>query len=257
MIEKNDIIADLHTHTTFSKHAYSTVCENMAEARKNGIKYLATTDHFYNNGDAIDKKNEVIRMMYISQTIGSSDPYLITGGEFNLNQNIDPEINIDKVNSKINWRLFGLHTWYLNPKEIDVMDVPNYFYKAAIGSVSGITPVAFSHIERELYKCRNYSLEKAKLVLTQIVEIAIENNIILEINESSIKNNEVDGVERMKLWIPVARDSGAMFSLGTDAHYCTCVGDFTNTIEMINKFDIPADQILNHKINDELIKKYL
>lgn len=38
-------IADMHTHTVASTHAYSTITENAAWAGKHGIKYLGMTDH--------------------------------------------------------------------------------------------------------------------------------------------------------------------------------------------------------------------
>ena len=39
------IIADTHTHTLMSTHAYSTIIENIAEAKKKGLKFIAITDH--------------------------------------------------------------------------------------------------------------------------------------------------------------------------------------------------------------------
>lgn len=39
------LIADLHTHTIASDHAYSTVTENTAQAEKTGLKFMAVTDH--------------------------------------------------------------------------------------------------------------------------------------------------------------------------------------------------------------------
>ena len=39
------IIADLHTHTNASAHAYSTVTENAAAAARHGMRVLGTTDH--------------------------------------------------------------------------------------------------------------------------------------------------------------------------------------------------------------------
>lgn len=38
-------IADLHTHTIASGHAYSTVTENAHAAAQRGLKVLAITDH--------------------------------------------------------------------------------------------------------------------------------------------------------------------------------------------------------------------
>jgi putative hydrolase len=40
------IECDTHTHTLYSRHAYSTIEENIRAARENGIKLLASTDHF-------------------------------------------------------------------------------------------------------------------------------------------------------------------------------------------------------------------
>ena len=39
------IIADTHTHTVASEHAYSTLMENVQVAKSKGIKFLAITDH--------------------------------------------------------------------------------------------------------------------------------------------------------------------------------------------------------------------
>ena len=40
------IECDTHTHTLYSRHAYSTIEENIRAAKENGIKLLASTDHF-------------------------------------------------------------------------------------------------------------------------------------------------------------------------------------------------------------------
>lgn len=39
------LIADLHTHTIASTHAYSTLQENVAAAAKQGLAAVAITDH--------------------------------------------------------------------------------------------------------------------------------------------------------------------------------------------------------------------
>jgi histidinol phosphatase-like PHP family hydrolase len=41
MIYKEDIIADMHTHTISSLHAYSTIEENIMYAQRAGMKYIA------------------------------------------------------------------------------------------------------------------------------------------------------------------------------------------------------------------------
>ena len=39
------IIADTHTHTVASTHAYSTLLENVQYAKKAGLRAIAITDH--------------------------------------------------------------------------------------------------------------------------------------------------------------------------------------------------------------------
>lgn len=50
MIGQKDIIADMHIHTIGSLHAYSTLKECIECAETNGMKYIAITDHYYNDG---------------------------------------------------------------------------------------------------------------------------------------------------------------------------------------------------------------
>lgn len=40
------ILGDVHTHTLFSRHAYSTIAENVAAAAAAGLELLGSTDHF-------------------------------------------------------------------------------------------------------------------------------------------------------------------------------------------------------------------
>ena len=40
------ITCDIHTHTLFSRHAYSTIMENLVAARDAGLQVLGSADHF-------------------------------------------------------------------------------------------------------------------------------------------------------------------------------------------------------------------
>ena len=69
-IKQSDIIADMHTHTISSLHAYSTLKENI-DCAKRRLKYIAITDHLYLHNDEDIRKNEFLRMAYLEQTINS------------------------------------------------------------------------------------------------------------------------------------------------------------------------------------------
>ena len=41
-----EIKCDTHTHTLYSRHAFSTIAENVKEAADTGLELLGSTDHF-------------------------------------------------------------------------------------------------------------------------------------------------------------------------------------------------------------------
>lgn len=266
-----DIIADMHTHTIFSKHAYSTVKENADVAVERGIDFLAITDHYYGSDDKIDRINELTRMAYIGKNVNHEWVNIISGAEFNLNQALKSDVRVDEVCEKCKWRLAGFHSWFLNPYEICLDSVPEYFEEMISGHTTPqefdgptdhlMPPAAFAHIERELFKCCDATPQRVKETLTRIVDLALENNIILEINETSLltSNSSNKHRELMEYWISYALNSGkpVMFSFGSDAHYCSMVGSFENAVDLANKLGIAPEQIINHKVNRELLQNLL
>ena len=249
MINKEDILADLHTHTLFSKHAYSTVKENIEAARNKGLSYIAITDHYFGNGDELDKKNEVNRIKYIEERVNkTSDVAVIGSAEFNLGQ----EIYTPQKLQSLKWKPIGLHNWFIDTKNLKFQDLFLLFKDAA---ENGFT--SFVHIERELQKLLygNYSQLEMIGFLYKIVDLAREKDIWLEVNESSLVVNECGGAERLENWLIYARDMGNKIYLGTDAHYCEEVGDFKNTIKLLNKVNYPKELILN--CNENLLAQLI
>lgn len=228
----------------------------MDVAEQRYIKYLAITDHVYNSNNRIDCKNEIVRMSYACKTINSKSTRIINGGEFNLKQHLSG-IDRTKILNNVPWRLAGLHTWYLDPTITDIKDIPAYFEKSIQAEDGRIQPTAFAHIERELYKCKNANEKTMNDCLASIVNIAANNNIILEINESSIRSNEHDAISRMKFWIEYAKNKSCMFSLGSDAHYCNSVGDFTLTIDLLNSIGISQYSVLNTRASEDMLRELI
>lgn len=251
MIRKEDIIADLHTHTIFSGHAYSTVKENIDVARENGIKYLAITDHYNNDGTDLDKKNEIARIAYVEEVnLAEDDITVIGGAEFNIGQ----EVNYNSKLSKIRWRPIGLHNWYVDTKNLTLDELYMHFYRAIKNNHN-----AFAHIERELHKIDGGKHKEVdsevSMFLKMMVDIAKEKDILLELNESSLIADECNGVNRVLFWLRYAKENGNLIYLGTDAHYCKKVGIFTNAIDILNMVGYPKELILN--CNEELLKEKL
>lgn len=258
MIDKKDIIADMHTHTIASKHAYSTINENIYAAKLNGLKYLAVTDHYYGNGDAIEKKNEVTRIRFLENNVKPTGLTLIGGCEFNLCQRIENEY-LEKLNH-LRWRPIGLHTWFVDFNDPIFSLTSLYYYFVMAYKRDNHT--AFCHIERELFKISDSEVDRETgisdavcYLLSEIVNFAVQNNILLEVNESSIISNEWNAINRMRFWIKYAKEKGANIYLGSDAHWSGSVGNFDNVIALLNSLDYPKEHILN--CNVDMLKEYL
>lgn len=251
MIEKKDIIADLHIHTISSLHGYSTLKECIDAAELNDMYYIAITDHYYNDGTVLNRKNEVNRIAYLEKRAGSTNKNVrvIGGAEFNISQDI-PEWNKLK---KLKWKLIGVHGWFLDREEVTLEELYHCFEEAADKFT------AFAHIERELHKidhCKfgNKLTAEIKEFLEKVVLLAKRTNTILELNESSLITNEEGAYERVLFWLTVAKDNGNLISLGTDAHYCEEIGEFSSSIEMLNLTGFPKERILN--CNEDLLLQY-
>ncbi len=108
---------------------------------------------------------------------------------------------------------------------------------------------AFAHIERELHRVDEEKHgvidEDVKKFLRDICDFTKEKDIYLEVNESSIINNDGGSAERLEYWLSYAKENGNKICMGTDSHYCLAVGDFTKSLELLNNVDFPKDRILN------------
>ena len=73
--------------------------------------------------------------------------------------------------------------------------------------------------------------------------------------ESSIVVNEGNAADRLRYWLPIAKELDVMISLGSDAHYCNEVADFRYSLELLNQLDYPKELVVN--CNEEFIKYFL
>ena len=246
------ILADFHVHTISSLHALSTVNECLEVARTRDLKYVAITDHYYNHGDELEKKNELARLRNFESHVqnNSQGIEVIGGAEFNIAQ---PIYKWEKLR-QLNWKIIGCHAWFLDRERCTLDELYNYFLKASEEFD------AFAHIERELDNIENCKYnknlnEQMKRFLSDIVILAKKKNIYLELNEASLQRNRDGCVDRLLYWLELAKDNGNYISLGSDAHFCQEVGNFAKTVELLRQIEYPQDLILN--CNVDLIKKIL
>lgn len=237
-----NIIADLHSHTVNSVHAFSTVKENIEEAKLKGLKYLASTDHYYGyHSDEKHLKNEAVSFRGISRVNNyETDFKIIPGVELNVSQDIE----VPKLVRDLKWKIASCHEWYIENKTLEEI-------KSAIKDLAESKNItAIGHPDKFL---KDYIKNDYQEFYKWLIKIAKDNNIYLEVNRSSTR--EDCSLKYLQYWLRLARDNGNKIYLGSDAHYYKEIGDFEKVIPILENYNYPEELILN--CDEEKLKKFI
>lgn len=241
---------DLHTHTLFSGHAYSTVEENIREAANTGLEALAITDHF---GEIFHYDIE-------------PDNLLKTLGHF-LNTSALPKewhgvrllrgVEIDIVDEKGN-----LYGW----------DMPMNFgpYPTLDKRISGDCDIVIASVHRAPESFGSDILQNTKMFckvlenpdvlmighpgrcrvpfeIDTVLRTAKELGKIIEINEHSFHSSE----EVHKICRKIAERCAELevnISVDSDAHCSYYVGKFPLTTAMLDEIHFPEHLIASRNL---------
>lgn len=253
MIHQRDIIADLHTHTTASTHAFSTAKENIDKAREKGLKYLAITDHFYGLTDFIQSKSELYRLCAAENYLNIYDDICIIGGvELNFFQKHEHVPLLKDVR----WRLGGAHTWFFHPPSTS----SNKLLAEIMLLIDNKTITAVSHIEREISELRDIQQHDSNRKICEsffkeLMVRCIKRNVPIELNEGSLVSHKNEQRKLAELWLSIAKENKNIIFLGSDAHFSPAVGKFDECIQLLNEVNYPTELILN--CNEDLLRKQL
>lgn len=219
------IIADTHTHTVASTHAYSTVLENARYAADAGLSALAITDHtpastdgphvwhFHNLHKALPRELFGVKLIF--------------GAEASI---IDYNGTIDFPDEEcaaLDWIIASIHRNHLkksSPEDITRL----YLGLAENPLVDVIGHCATVGYEFDYEKCLKKFKEYGKLV---------------EINESSITwKNTSDNYREI---IRLCKKHEVPVIVNSDAHFCTLVGHFDNALKLLDEQDFPEKLVVN------------
>lgn len=248
------VLCDTHTHTLHSRHAYSTLEENVRAAADKGLELLGSTDH--------------CSAMLTPGVPFEGDPDLRSYQHF-LNQVVLPRtwhgvtllrgIEIDIVD--LEGHLFG-HGYpqltnislgaYDEALDLDERILLNLDY--AIASVHG-KPFAASSTKAENTRMYCRVLEHPKVLILghigrsgldfdidEVVRAARDQHKLIEINETSL----VHRAERSGRCRAIAQrcaELGCSISLGSDAHVAPQIGCFDATLAMLAEIGFPEELV--------------
>ncbi len=248
------ILCDTHTHTLHSRHAYSTIEENVRAAAEVGLELLASTDHFSGMlepgvsqlGDGCLRDYQ----HFLNQTVWPRTWHGVT-----LLRGVEADI-VD-----LEGNLFG--HGFPQPSNIsfgtyqEVLDLDDRVLANldfAIASVHGkeFTREATCSQNTQMYL---KALENPKvLILGHIGRSGVEFDVdevltaardlgkLIEINETSL----VHRAQRSSSCRHIAQrcaELGCQIALGSDAHISCQVGRFDATLSLLREIDFPEELV--------------
>ncbi len=225
------IIADMHTHTVASTHAYSTVKEMAEAARDAELEFLAITDHtpdstdgphiwhFHNLHKAIPRELFGVKIIYGAET--SVTDY---------SGNVDFP---DKECAALDWIIGSVHTDIL-PSGTTEQNTAAY-----LGLVKNPYIDVIGHPANVKF---TFDYETG-------IKAFAEYDKLVEINESTLlwKNSE----ENYRKIIPLCKKHGVKLIVNTDAHFYTAVGKVSRSLSLLEELDYPEELIVN--LNRDLL----
>lgn len=221
------IIADMHTHSVASGHAYSTVNEMAQEASRKGLQAFALTDH----GPALPGGPHLYHfgaMRFIPPWI--SGVRILRGVEANI---IDLDGSLDMPDSylaKLDFVMAAFHDdCGFNDQGIDRNT------DAVLRAMSHPRVKAIAHSGNPAFPIH----------LEKLVQGAQQTGTALEINNSSFALSRKGSRPRCEQLATLIARSGAKAVVGSDAHIAQGVGEFENAVEVLLKAGIRSEQVVN------------
>jgi len=223
------IIADLHTHTISSGHAYSTVMENARAAADRGIEMIAMTDH----GPAMPGGPH--NYHFGNQRVIPDELFgvrILKGVEANV---IDRDGNLDLPVERLaalDIVLAGLHS----------VCTPN-------GSVAENTEMMINGIKNPWVDVIVHPGNPEFLINAEaVVQAAVQYDVAVELNNSSLKVSRAGSRPYCEKILSLCKQYGAKIMVGTDSHFAFAIGDFTEAMVLLEKYDISPNAVVNTSI---------
>ncbi|MCC8060542.1 MAG: phosphatase [Clostridiales bacterium] len=218
-------VADLHTHTLASQHAYSTIMENIRSAKEKGLCAVGITDHCPRMPDGATSHHFYCLAGLPKQVMGVQ---LFRGAEADI---VDFQGSLDldgKILDRLDFVVASYHAECISPGN----EMENT--RGMIAAIRNSQVDCIGHCGNPLFPVN----------IPAIVSACVECHTLIEINSNSFTvrpgSHEICrevALECMRQRAPVV--------ISSDAHFCTLVGEHSAAIRMLNGIQFPEELIIN------------
>lgn len=231
-------LIDIHTHSLASGHAYSTLQENVFEARKKGLVYYGLSDHgpampggphpyFISNMRIIPETIEGVRILK-----GVELNIMDAKGTFDVEQ--DDLMNLD-------YAIASLHIPTFKPQDCQTNT------QACIEAMKSPFVKVLGHPDDSRFP----------LDYRVLVEAAKQTHTLIEINNSSLSPNtfRLGAKDNYLKLLTLCAELQVPILCNTDAHISFLVGDINRATELLDEAKFPYSLIVNY--SHDLIQEYI
>lgn len=222
------LLFDLHTHTTASGHAYSTLQENVAAAKAAGLLAYGFSDHteqmpgsvkniYFENFKVIPREIDGLR--------------ILCGAEVNI---LDYDGNFDmeeRTCKKMDYLIASLHTPCFKSGTIEQNT------SALLGAMHNAYVKIIGHPDDGRYPV-DYDVLAAS---------GVKTGTLLELNNSSLRVGctRIDGKKNSRRMLLACKQHGCRIIINTDSHISYDIGRFEEAKKLLDEVDFPEELVAN------------
>ena len=220
------LVADLHTHTLASSHAFSTLNEMVDRARSLGYKGMAVTDHAVTMPDS---PHEWYFCNITSLPTVLEDGFLLLKGiEANV-LDTDGRLDMDEdLFKRLDWVIASLHSKCIRPL--------NYEEATALWLNVAKNPYVdmIGHSEERRWQ---YDYDR-------VIPVFAQNNKVVELNANSprVRTGNEENLRRLML---CCKRHGAKIALNSDAHSTYNLGELDWALALLEEIEFPEELVVN------------
>lgn len=245
------ISCDVHTHTLASRHAYSTIDENVRAAAEQNFEVLGSTDHF--SGMLYPERDVRNFQFFFNVKSWPREWHGVTllhgceadivdgdGHLFGYDIPVDREINGAPLKhpTTLKKRVFRDCDYVIasiHRKDFTLGQTPAQNTQMYINALQDPKVLILGHVGRS----------GVDFELDPVLEAARDLGKLIEINESSIAEpaKAKKSLRRCEHVAQRCAELGCMVSFGSDAHISPKVGGYAKTKELLESVDFPEELV--------------
>lgn len=250
------IKTDIHTHTLFTRHAYSTIAENVAAARAAGLELLGSSDHF--SSMLFPEQHLRNFQFFLNQVVwprkwdgvtllraAEADIVSLEGGLFGQDIPCADDITTERAT-----RGYTLYERVAGRVDYLIASVHNRSFTRDASAAQTTDMYVRVLGNPRVFVLGHTGRSGVPFDLDEVLTVAKQQHKLIEINEHSLEGDRTGNtVSACRRIAERCAELGVGISVSSDAHMAHHIGRYPNTTSMLEEIHFPQELIMNRDRN--------